>query len=542
VTSPSSEPTKRRTINPLQAAAVLAVTVLLSRVVGFVQANIIMRLLPTADAEAYVAAFRIPNVVNYLVAGGAISITFIPVFTALEHAGERREAWKFFSTIVTIMAVILTALTILGVIFAEPLVRLITPGFNDPKKADVLALTVTMTRVLLPAQVFFYIGGLIVGVLNSHKRFGASGMTGTIYNLVAIFVGLTLWFFLGSPGFVWGIFIGAFAGNFLLPLIAAHSGPDEERIHFSISFDFRNPAVKRYFRNALPIMLGVSLPVVDQLVVGAFASYLPIGALTHLENGNRVMLAPLGVLAQAASVAAFPFMASDSAAQNWGALADFLRTGLRRLMFLALPISMVLILNARPIIDLLYGYGEYLNNPKAVPQTSVAFAFYCVGLFAWAGQQFVARGFYALQDTVTPTVIGSILAIFFFVPLCWIAGRWGGVMGLALATSIGATAHFCGILIYFESKLRRRPYGVNLHSERVLGTLLRTVCATAIMGVVGIVILRFFQPNSGKLADLKQIFVVSVFSSIAFMLAAQAFKIPEWTWVSGKFLSRLKRK
>src|SRR4028118_2318634 len=138
-------------------------------------------------------------------------------------------------------------------------------------------------------------------------------------------------------------------------------------------------------------MLGVSLPVVDQIVVGFFASYRPTGDLTYLQTGNRVMLAPLGIVAQAASVAAFPYLASDSAAMNWDKLADFLRSGLRRLMFLSLPLSMLLILTAQPIINILFGYGKY-DDPAALNATAVAFAFYCVGPFARAGQQVAARG------------------------------------------------------------------------------------------------------------------------------------------------------
>jgi putative peptidoglycan lipid II flippase len=541
VTSPKTETPAKRTINPLKAAAVLAVTVLLARIVGFLQLSIISRFMDPADSDAYLAAFGLSEIVNYLVAGGAISITFIPVFTSLEHEGKKEDAWDFFSSIITVMTVALSVLIVIGMIFAEPLVKLTTPGFAEPGKEAALRQVVNMTRIMLPAQLFFYLGGLIVGVLNSHKRFAASGMTGTVYNLVAIVIGFILWVMMGTAGFAWGILFGAFAGNFLLPLVAGLQGSEEERLKFRFSFKPKHPAVARYFRNALPIMLGVSLPVVDQIVVRFFGSYLDGGGLSHLTYGNRVMLAPLGILAQAASVAAFPFMATDSATKNWNALTDFLRTGLRRLMFLALPISTVLILNARPIIDLLFGYGKFANDPNAVHQTSIAFAFYCVGLFAWAGQQFVARGFYALQDTVTPTVIGSVLAIFFFVPLCWFAAKFGGVMGLALATSVGAAAHFSCILIAFEMKLKRRTYDVDLHASRIMSTLLRTVCATAIMGLVGVILLRFFSGHGSKLVDLFQILVVSVISSAAFMAAAHAFKIPEWTWLSAKVLSRIGR-
>jgi putative peptidoglycan lipid II flippase len=549
----------RAAIRPLQAAAVLAGTILLARVIGLLQYTIINSKLPPGATDAYYAAFRLPDIINYLVAGGAMSVTFIPIFTELKYAaqrtsaeegGHREEAWHFFSTVATLMGIALILLIVGGVLLAEPLVRLTNPGFTapDPDKEETLRLAVQMTRIILPAQFFFYLGGMVVGVLNAHKRFGASGMTGAVYNLVAIAIGYAAWLAIGETGFAWGILLGACAGNFLLPLVAARSGPLEERLRFRPSCDWRHPAVRRFFLNALPIMLGVSLPVVDQFVVGFFASYLTTGALTHLQTGNRVMLAPLGIVAQAASVAAFPFLASDSAAHKWDKLSDFLRSGLGRLMFLSLPISMLLILTAQPIINILFGYGKYADDPVALEHTAIAFAFYCVGLFAWVGQQFVARGFYALQDTTTPTIIGSALTIFFFVPLCWAAARWGGVLGLAFATSIGAAAHFCGILIALESKLRSRRYNTHLQTRRITGTLLRTGAATAAMGIAGLLansaavwFLTSGKEPVTKLGDLLRIVLVGTVACIAFAAAAQLCAIPEWDWLKGKVARRRAR-
>jgi putative peptidoglycan lipid II flippase len=227
---------------------------------------------------------------------------------------------------------------------------------------------------------------------------------------------------------------------------------------------------------------------------------------------------------------------------NWDKLAEFLRSGLRRLMFLSLPLSMLLILTAQPIINILFGYGKY-DNPAALNATAVAFAFYCVGLFAWAGQQFVARGFYALQDTVTPTVIGSVLTIFFFIPLCWAAARWGGVLGLAFATSIGAAAHFCGILIALESKLRSRRYNTRLQAGRITGTLLRTGVACAAMGIAGLLANSFaaWFFADDKVGDFMHIVLVSVVACATFAAAAQLCAIPEWDWLKEKILRRRSR-
>lgn len=526
-----------------QAALLLSGAYLLARIIGLVQSTIIGAVLPLSESSAYFAAFRLPDFVNYLIAGGAMSVTFIPIFTELKLNGSKNEAWKFLSNISSLMGTVLAVLIALGIVFADPLVRLMNPGFNVPEKAATLQLTIDMTRVLLPAQLFFYLGGMAVGVLNSHKRFGVSGFTSAVYNLVAILVGVAAWSLFGPIGFAYGILIGAFVGNFAMPVLATLSGPRDERLQIWFAIDWHNPAVRRFFINALPIMLGVSFPVVDQLVVGLFASYLRVEDVTFLTYGNRFMVAPLSILAQAASVAAFPYMATDSAAQNWSALAEFLRTGLRRLMFLAIPMSVLLIVIARPFIGLFVGFGN-MSTRNAIDTTAVAFAFYCVGLFAWAGQQFVARGLYALQDTKTPTIIGSILTIFFFFPLCAAAARWGGVLGLALATSVGAAAHFVGILIALESKLKRKPYGVALRSEKILGAILRTLAASLVMGICGLISVRlggrFFSED--KLGDLMNIVFTSFVSIGAFAAACEVFRIPEWHWMRDKALGRFRRR
>jgi putative peptidoglycan lipid II flippase len=540
----------------LQAAIILSGAFLLSRVSGFVQLTLIKALLPPHAFDAYTAAFRLPEIVNHLVAGGALSITFIPIFTHLREAdagdGTRdgsRQAWKFFSTIATIMGLALLLLVAVCVIFAEPLVAASSPGLLEPSKARTFSLAVEMTRVMLPAQLFFYLGGMVVGVLNAHKRFGAAGYTGLVYNLSAIAFGFLAWKWMGAAGWAWGILIGAACGLLVLPLWASLSGPREERVRYSPSLDWRMPEVRRFYVNVLPIALGVSLPVVDQVIVGFFASSLPTGQLGNLYLGNRFMLAPLGIVAQAASVAAFPFLASDSAARDWTSFSEFLRFGLRRLLFLTLPLSVSLILIAQPLLSL-FRYGQFGSTDSQ--QVAVAFAFYCVGLFAWAGQQLSARGFYALQDTRTPTIIGSLLALLFFVPLCAFVVRQGwGVAGLAMATSIGAGAQFVAVTIALDRRLRRKAYNAPLKLERVLGTMFRTGAACAVMAVAGLLVDALLlqvlagtpggTSGAGKGGQFARLIIVSIVAWSAFVFAAARFRIPEWFWLREKILKKARR-
>ena len=375
---------------------ILSALYFLSRFTGLLQAQLISALMPTVATDAYSVAFDLPDYLNYLVAGGAISLTFIPIFTRFWEKGKEAEAWRFFSTLMCTMGAFLFVATALMMIFTPQFMALTKPGFLgpdengllDPNGREKFELAVQMTRVILPAQFFFYSGGLMLGVLNAFKRFGSSGWTSAVYNLVAIAIAVPLWLLTKNPVvFAWGILIGAFFGNFLLPYLALQAAPRSQRPRFRVLLDTKNPAVRRFFVLTLPIMLGVSLPVVDWWVVGYFGSSLGDGPLTHMKNANRLMISAQGIVGQAVAVASFPFLASMIALGNYAEFSDFLRTTLRRLTFVTLPLSVLLVLGATPLCSLVWGWGKY-DDPAKIGETAVSFAFFTIGLFAWAAQGF----------------------------------------------------------------------------------------------------------------------------------------------------------
>ena len=530
------------TTRPLQAVLLLSALFFLARFTGLLQRQIISALLPATATDAYTYAFALPNILNHLVAGGAISLTFIPIFSRSWTRGREAEAWRFFSTLLSSMGVLLCVLTAAMLLLTPQLILLANPGLAAPEKKATLDLAIEMTRVILPAQLFYYLGGILVGVLNTFKRFGATGWTSALNNVVAIAVGVSLLALFGPIAFAWGILAGAFVGNLLLPFLAIQGAPRAQRPRFKFRFNLGDPLVKRFFILALPIMLGVSLPIVDQFVVLFFASFLPQGAATHLDNANRLMIAAQGVMGQAAAVAAFPFLASESAKGDFRAFAEFLRSGLRRLLFVSLPVSVLLILWAAPITRLLYGYGEF-NQPQKIAETAICFALYTLGLFAWVGQGLVARGFYALGDTKTPTVIGSVLTLVFFVPLCFAMARTAGAPGLALATSIGAVVYFVVILAYLDSKLKTQKYQAPIGLQKIGGTVLRTGAACLLMAIAGGLAFKLAQNVvvNDKIGDLVLMAWTGAIAIFVFAASATRFEIPEWIWMRDKWKRRARK-
>ena len=529
-----------RATAPLRAAALLSLLYFLARFIGLFQGALITALLGPKEADAYGYAFALPDFLNYLVAGGALSLTFIPIFTGLWQKGKEAQAWRFYSALASLMGFVLVALTVVLMVFAPQIIALTKPGLATPGKRATFEMTVAMTRVMLPAQLFFYLGGLFSAVLNTFKRFGASGWTGAVYNAIAMLVAVPMWAAShNAVSFAYGISVGAFFGSFLLPLWALRSGPRAQKPRFSFRIDLQNIAVRRFFRLAVPIMIGVSFPVVDVWVVQFFTSDMKAGAFSHINNANRLMIAAQGLLGQAAAVAAFPFLAGTVAQGDFRAFAEFLRSGLRRLLFITLPLSVLLILWAEPIVSLLFGWGNF-NRPYKIQETAQCFALFCVGLFAWGAQALVARGFYALGDTRTPTIYGSILTLL-YIALCAVLKQMGfGVAGLALATSIGAAGQFVGLLVLLELRLNRPRFGATLALDRVAGTLVRTFVSCFLMGVAGLFALLLARPLTGesKIAQMLLLVWTGGVALFVFVSAANRFGIPEWLWLRDKFTRR----
>ncbi len=547
--APSPQPAVRATA-PLRAALVLSALYFLARFIGLFQSALITAFLPPFAADAYKYAFALPDFLNYLVAGGAMSLTFIPLFTSLWDKGKEAQAWRFYSALASLMGIVLTVLTVLLMIFAPQIIAITKPGLATAGKEGTFHAAVTMTRIMLPAQLFFYLGGLFNAVLNTFKRFGASGWTGAVYNAIAMIVAIPMWYGSAPYGtsphnplaFSIGILVGAFAGNFLLPLIALRMGPRAQRPRFSFRFDLQNASVRRFFRLAVPIMIGVSFPVVDVWVVQFFTSDLPAGLFSRIDNANRLMIAAQGLLGQAAAVAAFPFLASKVAIGDFQTFSEFLRSGLRRLLFITLPVSVLLILWSEPIVALIFGWGRF-NRSAAIGDTAQCFALFSVGLFAWGAQAFVARGFYALGDTRTPTIYGSILTVL-YIGLCALFKKWGlGIEGLALATSIGAAGQFVGLLVLLEMRLKTRRYNAPLGIDRIAGTMVRTFAACFLMGVAGLFALLLARPlvTEAKGAQILLLIWIGAVALFVFTSAASRFEIPEWLWLRDKFARRRAR-
>jgi putative peptidoglycan lipid II flippase len=426
-----------------QSTGIVMASVLLSRVLGFLRDwTVAHQIGSNAATDAYYAAFTLPDFLNYLVAGGSLSLIFIPVFTKYAAEGSEEEAWQVFSTVLTFMGLVLTILVLAAEVLAPHLVQVMTPGFNPAEKARV----VFLTRLMLPAQIFFYLGGVLAAVQYAKAQFVVPSLAPIVYNLGIILGGVLLASRFGMAGFSAGVLAGAFAGNFGLQIYGARRAG----ARFHLSLNLRHPGFRMFLRLAIPIMLALSLVFTDDWVIRWFGSYLPAASITWLSYGKTLMRVPLGVVGQAVGVASFPFLAQLFSERRFDELNRTLNSTLRALTLMLVPISALTMAESRPLVRLFFAHTRL--TPSDFNATAATLVFFSLGMFAWGAQSIIARGFYAARDTLTPAVLGTLLALL-NLPVYWLLVQRMQHLGLALASSIGIVVYTAALFALLKRRL-----------------------------------------------------------------------------------------
>ena len=408
------------------ATLLLMTTVMLSRVVGYLrEAYIAFAFGAGSQTDAYVAAFTLPDFLNYIVAGGAASITFISIYTRFLAEKRDADAQKTFSIIITVMTAVMLVGTLLTEIFAPQFVRWFVKDF----KPDQIELCVHLTRILLPAQIFFYVGGVVSAVLLSHRLFLLPAFGPLIYNVFIILGGVVGGRHFGIASLAYGAVVGSVAGPFLASVIgAARIGTG-----YKPSFDMTNPAFREWVKLSVPLMLGVSLVTADDWILRHFASSV-VGGISRLNYAKRLLQVPIAVLGQATGQASLPFFARLFNEKKLREFAVTVNDSVYRVSAASLLATAWMTAAAVPLIDLVYRRGKFLFDDTQ--PTAVYFFWFSLSLVLWSAQGLYARAFYAAGDTLTPMVaVTAVTAV--SLPIYSFLFHTFGVVGLAWASDLG---------------------------------------------------------------------------------------------------------
>ncbi len=448
------------------AALVVMAFFVISRFTGLAREIIIgARFGTSAEYDAYLAAFRVPDLLFQLVAGGALGSAFIPVFAGYWVKGEKSGAWLLFSRVLNLVTLLLVVLALTAILFAQPLVSgLIAPGFAPGQQA----LTVQLMRIMLMGTVVFGASGLVMGALNATQHFLWPAAAPVVYNLAIIASAWWLAPRMGIAGLGYGVVAGAL-GHLLVQL------PQLLRtgVVYTPSADLRDAGVREVLRLMGPRVLGLFFVQMQFLVNTILASGLATGSLSALNYAWLIMLLPLGIFAQSVATAVFPTFAAQIAAGDADALRRTLSQTLRTVLFLIIPSAVALLAFGPMIVRLLLERGSFTAESTAL--VAYALAFYALGLVGHASLEIMVRAFYALHNTWTPVLVGvAAMALNILLSIWWV--RYLGFGGLALANSTATLLEALLLLIL----LRRRLGGVD--GRALALSVGRTALAAGVMG------------------------------------------------------------
>ncbi len=421
------------------AAVIVGGGILLSRFMGLFRDKLISILFgATRESDLYFSAFVIPELINYMLAGGYFSITLIPFLSKYFEESEE-EGWRFFSSVFLWVAVSICTLTVVAFFSASTLARLTAPGLAPQS----LGRLTFFLRIILPAQIFFLCGSCLTGILFMRKQFFVPAAVSIVYNLFII-VGGVLLRSRGMEGFCWGVVAGSFIGNFLLPLLAVKYGGG-----LSFRWSIFHPGLKRYFLVALPLMIGQSITVLDQQFMRVFGSYAEVGAVSRLSYARRIMMVPVSVVAQAAGMASFPFMADLYVKKELPRLYRTIKTAMQNIMTLLIPVTAWMILAAEPTIRLIFQQGRFGAVDTAM--TARLLQVLLVSVPFWGFQQVLSRGFYAKLDTLTPAVLGTIVTVL-VIPVFYLLAIHTGAIGVAWASVSALVIYTAAMAAWWRMK------------------------------------------------------------------------------------------
>ncbi len=459
-----------------RAAGIISLAVMCSRLLGLAREQIFAALFGGGRVmDAFTVAFRVPNLLRDLFAEGALSTAFVTTFSRTITRQGDAAAWRLANKIITLAAMFLTALALLGMLAAPWLVALFAPGF-DPQKA---ALTVTLARIMYPFIVLVSLAALVMGLLNARNVFGMPAMASSFFNLGSIAGGVILGYWLDpqfGPRSVIGLAIGTLIGGALQLLVQL---PSLRRVGYLFHPDFawRDSGIRDILRLMGPSVIAASTTQVNVLVNSMFASTLGDGPIFWLGIAFRLMQLPLGLFGVALGTVTLPLLARVAASGDLATFRRELARGMRLAFILTIPATLGLMLLAEPIISVLYQHGRFTAHDAA--EAAGALRFYAIGLAGYAALKVLVNAFYALDRRHTPMLVG-FLAVGVNLLLNWIfTFRLGwGHRGLAFSTGCIATLNF--LVLYV---LMRRQLGA-LHTQRLVATLARTLLAALLLAAV----------------------------------------------------------
>ncbi|MBX7171321.1 MAG: murein biosynthesis integral membrane protein MurJ [Pyrinomonadaceae bacterium] len=547
----AEKPTTKQT-SVAKSAGIVSIAVMFSRVLGLVREMVFARYFGAGFLyDAYQVAFTLPNVLRDLFAEGALSAAFVKVFTDYQINKGEKEAWRLASLVLNAVAVILSIITILGIVFSKQIVEKVAHGFPPEK----IALTITMTQIMFPFILLVALAAVAMGVLNTKGVFGVPASASTVFNIVSIIFGLGFAYWLSGGSWsksidkdsipsissqwaIIGMAIGTLIGGgaqFFMQVPSLY----KVGFRFSPILSFADEGVKKVMYLMAPAILGTSAVQINVLVNTMFVTEIN-GGRSWLSYAFRLMQFPIGLFGVAIGTASVPVLSRMASEGKFGEFRDTLSDSLKLVFLMTLPSACGLVVLGEPIIRLIYERGAF--NASDVSMTAYALAGYSIGLTGYAAIKILSPAFYALNDAKTPMIIAvasiavNALASYFFRN--WLMSYNLGHVGVALATSSVALVNFFALALMMRKRI------VRLNGRAIFSSFIRIAIASALMSLVcyfSLQLLIKFLGIDGLITRIIEAFIPIGIGGLTFLAAAKILKIEEVTKVYNAFSRKLKR-
>ena len=515
-----------------RSAGVVGAATLTSRVLGLVRDQVLAYLFGAGNAmDAFNVAYRIPNLMRDLFAEGAMSAAFVPTFTRRLALDGKAAAWRVGNQLVNFLLVVTGTLVLLGIVFAEPLTRLLAGSYTDvPGK---LELTVVLTRIMLPFLTLVAVAAAVMGMLNSLNRFFAPALSPAMFNVGIIASAVLLVPLMPRLGLhpITAIAIGAIIGGIgqiALQLPSLY----REGYRYRPALDPADSGLREILRLIGPGTIAGAAVQINLLVNMVLATEEGTGAVSWLSYAFRIMYLPIGIFGVSIATATLPAVSRHAAQDALGGMRDTISNAFRMMLVLNVPALVGLIVLAGPIVGLIFERGSFL--PSDTASTTAALVFYAPGLVGYSAVRIAVPCFYAMRNSITPTLV-SVMAVALNIVLNLILVRTMGFRGLALGTSIAALVNALVLLVL----LHRRLGGLDV--GRILATGAKITLAAILMGGVVWSSHRWLLdilPGQDIGRRLIQVFGSIGGGLVMLTVAARLLRIAEWDDLRQQLLSR----
>ncbi len=432
-----------------KSAGTVSIAVMCSRVLGLVREQIFAAMFGAGLAyDAFVVAFRVPNLLRDLFAEGALSAAFITVFTDYDTNRTKEETWMLASNVLVFFGILLSLISLCIIFFADPLVSLLAHNFSETQGK--IELTILLSRIMTPFLIFISLSAVVMGILNSRGKFFVPAIASAFFNLGSIVCGVSLAFILpryGHPAIV-GMAIGTLLGG-LLQLAVQLPTLTKLGFRFTPRLHLKDPGLKRIITLMIPAVIGLSPTQINIFINTSFASSCAEGSVSWLNYAFRLVQLPIGLFGVALSIAAMPVLAKHAAKKDISGMKETMVSSLTMVFSLTIPATLGLILLSEPVIRIIFERGAFTGFDTIA--TANTLTLYAIGLFAYSANKILVPVFYALEDTKYP-LFAAFLAVGSNILIINLTIASFQHLAIALSTSCSMVLNFIflSIVLYWK--------------------------------------------------------------------------------------------